>query len=100
MLLAEAGHERLDGLGGRLRRVGPRPSAVGSGERYGPWLPSILTGKPGITGPWAVSSVPTLDDEIRLTIYYIRNWTIWFDLQILFQTAKRLLWSNGPRQFS
>ncbi len=33
----------------------------------------------------------SLDDEIRLLLYYVRNWTIWFDLQVLFQTARGLL---------
>jgi lipopolysaccharide/colanic/teichoic acid biosynthesis glycosyltransferase len=88
----------FDVLRGRMSLVGPRTISVDSEDRYGPWLPSLLTVKPGITGPWAVSNVPTLDDEVRLTIYYIRNWTIWFDLQILFQTARRLLRPNGPRR--
>ena len=85
-------------LRGQMSLVGPRTISVGSEERYGPWLPSLLTVKPGITGPWAVSNVPTLDDEIRLTIYYIRNWTIWFDLQVLFQTLRRLLRPDGLRR--
>jgi lipopolysaccharide/colanic/teichoic acid biosynthesis glycosyltransferase len=28
---------------------------------------------------------------MRLTMYYIRNWTIWLDVQILMQTARRVL---------
>jgi len=28
---------------------------------------------------------------MRLTNYYIRNWTIWMDLQILLQTVVRIL---------
>ena len=29
-----------------------------------------------------------MEDELRLSLYYIRNWTIWLDLQILFQTFR------------
>jgi lipopolysaccharide/colanic/teichoic acid biosynthesis glycosyltransferase len=79
-------------LVGQMSLVGPRTVSVGSQDRYGQWLPSVLTVKPGMTGPWAVANCPTLDDEIRLTIYYIRNWTIWLDLQIIFQTVVRMFW--------
>jgi lipopolysaccharide/colanic/teichoic acid biosynthesis glycosyltransferase len=81
----------VDVLRGRMSLVGPRTICVGSKERNGQWLPSLLTVKPGITGPWAVSHSPSVEDETRLMLYYIRNWTIWFDLQVLFQTAKCLL---------
>lgn len=84
-------------LQGRMSLVGPRTISVGDGDRHGPWLSSMLTVKPGMTGPWAVSSAPALDDEIRLAVYYIRNWTIWVDLQILSQTFKRVLLWKGPR---
>lgn len=85
-------------LQGQMSLVGPRTINDASGDLYGPWLPSVLTVKPGMTGPWAVESVPTLDDEIRLTMYYIRNWTIWFDLQILFGTLRRVLPMKGIRR--
>ncbi|MGB2773425.1 MAG: sugar transferase, partial [Anaerolineae bacterium] len=51
----------------------------------------LLTIKPGITGPWAVGGERSFDEEMRLTNYYIRNWTIWMDLQILIQTIVRIL---------
>lgn len=82
----------LNVLSGQMSLVGPRTISVGGEDRYGHWLPNMLTVKPGMTGPWAVASCPTLDDEIRLTMYYIRNWTIWLDLQVVFQTALRMLW--------
>jgi len=79
-------------LVGQMSLVGPRTVSVGSQDRYGQWLPSVLTVKPGMTGPWAVANCPTLDDEIRLTVYYIRNWTIWLDLQVILQTVVRMSW--------
>lgn len=79
-------------LAGQMSLVGPRTISVGSEDRYGQWFPNLVTVKPGMTGPWAVANCPRLEDEIHLTIYYIRNWTIWLDFQVIFQTAKRILW--------
>jgi lipopolysaccharide/colanic/teichoic acid biosynthesis glycosyltransferase len=84
-------------LRGQMSLVGPRTISVTEVGAYGPWLSSMLTVKPGMTGPWAVRSTPTLGDEIRLTLYYIRNWTIWVDLQILFSTATRILQWRGRK---
>jgi lipopolysaccharide/colanic/teichoic acid biosynthesis glycosyltransferase len=81
----------LNILRGEMSWVGPRTVSLGQVEIHSPWLPNLLTVKPGITGPWAVGGERTLDDEMRLTMVYIRNWTIWLDLQILAQTALRVL---------
>jgi lipopolysaccharide/colanic/teichoic acid biosynthesis glycosyltransferase len=78
-------------LRGQMSLVGPRTISVGSEDRYRRWLRNLLTVKPGITGPWAVANISTLEDEMRLNMYYVRNWTIWMDLQTLFQTVKRIL---------
>jgi lipopolysaccharide/colanic/teichoic acid biosynthesis glycosyltransferase len=95
-LLYQTGLDKLPQLfnvmAGQMSLVGPRTISVGGEARYGQWLPSMLTVKPGVTGPWAVANCPTLDDEIRLIMYYIRNWTIWLDLQVIFQTVVRMFW--------
>ncbi|MGI5914980.1 MAG: sugar transferase [Anaerolineae bacterium] len=88
----------LDVLRGRMSLVGPRPVPAGTEERFGVWLSNLLTVKPGITGPWALGHLPTLEDEVRLDLYYIRYWTIWFDLQVLFQTAIYSLRYRSPAQ--
>jgi lipopolysaccharide/colanic/teichoic acid biosynthesis glycosyltransferase len=87
----------LNVLRGQMSLVGPRTISVEDQDPYGLWLSSMLTVKPGMTGPWALRSTPTLGDEIRLTLYYIRNWTIWVDLQVLFGTAMRILRWRGRR---
>ncbi len=81
----------LNILRGEMSWVGPRTVSVGQVELHSPWLPNLLTVKPGVTGPWAVGWKRSLDDEMRVTMVYIRNWTIWLDLQILAQTALRVL---------
>ncbi len=85
-------------LRGEMSLVGPRPIPVARAAVYQEWLPTLLAVKPGFTGPWVVGAreVLTLEDEIRLDLYYIRNWTIWLDLQILLQTALRLLEGVRP----
>lgn len=78
-------------LRGDMSWVGPRTVSAGYAEAHSPWLPNLLTVKPGITGPWAVAQAGSLELEMRQTMVYIRNWTIWLDLQILAQTAIRML---------
>jgi len=76
---------------GKMSLVGPRPILAGERNHYRRWLPSLASVKPGITGPWAVVPVAALEEEMRAALYYIRNWTIWLDLQVLTQTALVIL---------
>lgn len=88
--LAATGLDRLPllwtVLTGRMSLVGPQPIPLAARARYRRWLPSLASVKPGITGPWSVVPVAALEEEMRAVLYYIRNWTIWLDLQILAQT--------------
>ncbi|MBI5829840.1 MAG: sugar transferase [Chloroflexi bacterium] len=72
---------------GRMSLVGPRPIPEEDRRLYQRWLPNIASVKPGVSGPWAVVPVASLAEEMRAAIFYIRNWTIWLDLQILVQTV-------------
>jgi lipopolysaccharide/colanic/teichoic acid biosynthesis glycosyltransferase len=89
--LAVSGLDRLPllwaVLAGRMSLVGPRPIIPTARGRYRRWIPSLVSVKPGITGPWSVVPVAALEEEMRAALYYIRNWTIWLDLQILAQTV-------------
>ena len=78
-------------LNGHMSLIGPRTIARSKDILVEPTLANLLTIKPGITGPWAVGGERSFDEEMRLTNYYIRNWTIWMDLQILIQTIVRIL---------
>jgi lipopolysaccharide/colanic/teichoic acid biosynthesis glycosyltransferase len=94
-LLVETGLQRLpllfSVLAGHLSLVGPRPVPVAQRDQHRRWLASLATVKPGMTGPWAVVPVASLEEEMRAALYYIRNWTLWLDLQILVQTALVIL---------
>jgi lipopolysaccharide/colanic/teichoic acid biosynthesis glycosyltransferase len=85
-------------LHGDMSLVGPRPIPVARADIYQEWLPTLLSVKPGLTGPWVVggADAATLDAEIRLDLYYIRSWTIWLDLQIILQTGRRLFRGERP----
>jgi lipopolysaccharide/colanic/teichoic acid biosynthesis glycosyltransferase len=72
---------------GKLSLVGPRPILATSEQQYAPWLSALATLRPGVTGPWAVVPVASIEEEMRATLYYLRNWTVWLDIQILAQTV-------------
>jgi lipopolysaccharide/colanic/teichoic acid biosynthesis glycosyltransferase len=81
----------LDVIRGDLSLVGPRTISDEDRGIYQKYLPMLVSVKPGWTGPWAVSGARSLDDEMRLNMYYIRNWTIWLDLQILVRTIRLVI---------
>lgn len=85
-------------LRGEMSLVGPRPIPVSRAAIYQEWLPTLLAVKPGFTGPWVVAGkeAQSLEDEIRLDLYYIRRWTIWLDFEILLRTALRLFQGVRP----
>lgn len=95
--LYETGLEKLPQLWnvvrGKMSLVGPRPMDPRYTSAYEEWLPNLLSLKPGMTGARASSAqnVITLDQEMRLELYYARNYSIWLDLQILFQTFVRII---------
>ena len=84
-------------LRGEMSLVGPRMITLEEVERYGRWGLNLHTVKPGITGLWQTSgrSELTYEDRVRLDMRYIRNYSIWLDLQILYQTIPAVLMSRG-----
>lgn len=75
-------------LMGRMSLVGPRPHMPKEVEQYKPSQKKVLNIKPGITGFSQISGQSNLefDEEVRLDMYYIENWSPWFDLLILLKT--------------
>lgn len=75
-------------LMGRMSLVGPRPHLPEEVKNYEPPQRKVLTIKPGITGLAQISGRADLDfdEEARLDIFYIENWTPLLDLSILFKT--------------
>jgi exopolysaccharide biosynthesis polyprenyl glycosylphosphotransferase len=77
--------------------VGPRMISPEEVSMYKQFDMNLLTVLPGMTGVWQVSgrSDVTYEERVRLDMYYIRNWSIWLDLQLLFQTIPAVLKSRG-----
>jgi exopolysaccharide biosynthesis polyprenyl glycosylphosphotransferase len=84
-------------LRGEMSLVGPRMITLEEVERYGQWDMNIHTVKPGITGLWQISgrSELTYAERVRLDMHYIRNYSIWLDLQILFWTIPTVVFRRG-----
>ena len=77
--------------------VGPRIITPAEVEKYEKWDLNLMTVRPGITGLWQVSgrSDVTYDERVRLDMHYIRNWSIWLDIQLLFQTIPAVIKRRG-----
>ncbi|MGZ9165611.1 MAG: sugar transferase, partial [Anaerolineales bacterium] len=77
--------------------VGPRMIAPEEVSMYKQFDMNLLTVLPGITGLWQVSgrSDISYDERVRLDMYYVRNWSLWLDLQLLFQTIPAVLKGRG-----
>ncbi len=84
-------------LWGQMSLVGPRMISPPEMDEYGKWGMNLLTVRPGITGLWQVSgrSDVSYEERVRLDMHYIRNWSIWLDLQLLARTVPVVLRGKG-----
>ena len=82
---------------GEMSLVGPRPIVTGEIERYADTYQTYLSVRPGITGFWQVSgrNLTTYDRRVELDRFYVRNWSIWFDLYVLGRTIKTVICREG-----
>jgi sugar transferase (PEP-CTERM system associated) len=95
----------LNVLKGDMSFIGPRPERpffVESLSREIPYYMERLRVRPGITG-WAQISYPygaSIEDakaKLSYDLYYIKNYSILFDLLVLFATVQVVLWNKGAR---
>jgi exopolysaccharide biosynthesis polyprenyl glycosylphosphotransferase len=88
-------------LKGDMSMVGPRAHMVEQVEQYKNSYGRIFSIKPGIFGLTQIAQIswPTLpfEEEIKLDIYYIENWSLWWDIKILFKSAYTLFFAPKPR---
>jgi exopolysaccharide biosynthesis polyprenyl glycosylphosphotransferase len=80
-------------LTGKMSLVGPRPHLPEEVAQYKKHHRRVLTLKPGMTGMAQISGRSDLsfEDEVRLDTYYIENWSLGLDLQILLKTPFAVL---------
>ncbi|MEO6786377.1 MAG: sugar transferase, partial [Chthoniobacteraceae bacterium] len=75
--------------------VGPRPESVALIRSFKDEIEHYNvrhTAKPGITGWAAVNGLrgdTDLSERIRCDLYYLENWSLWLDFQIMFLTFFR-----------
>lgn len=83
-------------LQGSMSIVGPRPHAVAHNEQYRKIIDGYMLRhkvKPGITGlaqvnGWRgeIDSLDKMQKRIECDLAYMRNWSIWLDIRIIFRT--------------
>jgi undecaprenyl-phosphate galactose phosphotransferase len=86
-------------LRGEMSLVGPRPIVQAEVARYGSDIEHYYAAKPGLTGLWQVSgrSDMSYTRRVRLDVWYVRNWTLWHDIAILFKTVPAVFLQHGAR---
>ncbi len=84
-------------LRGDMSLVGPRPFVVHEADRITGWGLRRLDTTPGITGPWQVLGRNDLafEEMVKLDYLYATNWSLWWDLRILYQTVLVVLQRKG-----
>lgn len=84
-------------LRGEMSLVGPRPIVSAELERYGNQVDYYLEAKPGITGLWQISGRNDITYETRvyLDAWYVKNWSLFNDIVILFRTVGVIFRKDG-----
>jgi len=87
----------LNVLKGDMSLVGPRPFPMGQLEKEDLRQLRRLGIRPGITGLWQVRgrSDVSFKNLLRWDIWYIKNWSFWLDMYILFQTFPVVIRGKG-----
>lgn len=87
----------LNVLRGDMSLVGPRPVIRAELARYGDNVDYFLLVRPGMTGLWQVSGRSDVDYDTRvyLDTWYVKNWSLWYDIAILFKTVKVVFSRRG-----
>ncbi len=82
---------------GDMALVGPRPPLPSEVAQYGDEVRRRLLVKPGLTGLWQVSGRSDLswEESVRLDLFYVENWSIALDLQILWRTLAVVVQGRG-----
>jgi len=92
-------------LRGDMNLVGPRPHPMSNYQLFLENIPyyslrSVV--RPGVTG-WAqvrygyANDLEEETEKMRYDLYYIKHLSIWFDLRILFDTVKIVLFGRGSK---
>ena len=85
-------------LKGEMSLVGTRPPTLDEYEKYSLYHASRLSIKPGITGLWQISGrsdITSFEEVVKLDREYIRNFSTFEDLRIMFKTISVVFTGKG-----
>ncbi len=84
-------------LVGDMSLVGPRPELPSLVERYQPWQMKRFAVPQGLTGWWQISGRSSKAKQLHAEddLYYIRNYSILLDVQIIVRTPFAVLRGEG-----
>ena len=82
---------------GDMSIVGPRPPLPNEVAQYTPYQMQRLSVKPGLTCYWQISgrSDISFDEWVELDCKYIRESSVWTDIQIILKTIPAVLIGRG-----
>jgi lipopolysaccharide/colanic/teichoic acid biosynthesis glycosyltransferase len=86
---------RLPALWNVLRKdlslVGPRPIPLAEQPAHERWLANLFAMRPGLSGLWRLRGrdLP-VEERVALDLYYVRNYTIALDLNLMLHTMREL----------
>ena len=77
-------------VGGDMSLVGPRPRVLDVEDTDPRRVHYLQSVKPGLIGPWMAAPGWSTSDEASDELYYVRNWTIELDIQLVVQAVLSL----------
>jgi exopolysaccharide biosynthesis polyprenyl glycosylphosphotransferase len=85
-------------LRGDMSLVGTRPPTIDEVKKYELNQFRRISIKPGLSGNWQISGrndIVDFNDVINLDLQYIRGWSLWLDIKIIFKTMLVVLNRSG-----
>jgi exopolysaccharide biosynthesis polyprenyl glycosylphosphotransferase len=84
-------------LKGEMSLVGPRPELPAIVENYEPWQLKRFLVPPGMTGWWQINgrAERSMHQNTEIDLYYVQNYSILLDLQILARTLGAVIKGRG-----
>ncbi len=82
---------------GQMSLVGPRMITKAELPKYGVSSRTLLSVRPGMTGYWQTErrQKASYEERVQMDMYYIRNWSLFFDLKILLKTPWAVIKAEG-----